>query len=161
MIRELLNKSALAFLAMGLLSMAGAMHAQENTAEADRIVGTWLTANAKAHIEVYKCGEKYCGRISWMKEPDENGKPKVDKKNPDEKLRNQSLLGLRLMREFKYDGDNEWVGGKVYDAESGEDYSGKLTLKDDNTMDLRGYVLIPLFGRSETWTRVVTESKGK
>jgi len=152
--RRLLNKTALVIMVLSLVFAGGAMFAQENTAEADRIVGTWLTANAKAHIEVYKCGEEYCGKISWMKEPDEDGKPKLDKKNPDEKLRNQSLLGLRLMREFKYDGDNEWVGGKVYDPESGEDYSGKLTLKDHNTMELRGYVLIPLFGRSETWTRV-------
>jgi uncharacterized protein (DUF2147 family) len=47
------------------------------------------------------------------------------------------------------------VGGRVYDPESGKDYKGKLHLVDEKTLDLRGYVLIPLFGRTETWTRVL------
>ena len=55
---------------------------------------------------------------------------------------------------FVYDGDDVWVDGRVYDPEGGDEYRGKLRLVDNNTMDLRGYVMIPLFGRTETWTRV-------
>jgi uncharacterized protein (DUF2147 family) len=63
------------------------------------------------------------------------------------------LLGLEILRGFAYDGDNLWKGGKIYDPKSGNDYSAKMTLVDEHTMELRGYVLIPLLGRTETWTR--------
>jgi uncharacterized protein (DUF2147 family) len=68
-------------------------------------------------------------------------------------LREQPVLGLRIISDFNYDGEGVWSGGTVYDPESGNDYRGKMTLADDRTLELRGYVLIPLFGRSETWTR--------
>lgn len=91
----------------------------------------------------------------WLKEPLKDGKPAVDDKNPDETKRARPVLGLVIVRDFVYDGDNVWTDGKVYDPESGNDYSGKMTLEDPSTLTLRGYVLIPLFGRSETWSRWV------
>lgn len=44
-------------------------------------------------------------------------------------------------------------GGKVYDPESGNEYKAKMTLVDNKTLKLRGYILIPLLGRTEVWTR--------
>jgi uncharacterized protein (DUF2147 family) len=142
-------------LTMALLSLAlaGAVYAQPARSDSDRVVGVWLTADGKAHIEIFKRDDMYCGKIVWLREPLKEGKPAVDDKNPDEKLRDRPVFGLQLLRGFKFDGENVWTGGKVYDPDSGNDYSGKLTLVDENTMDLRGYVLIPLFGRSERWTR--------
>ncbi len=135
------------------VGFAGAA-AQEPVAESDRILGTWLTADGKAHIEILRKGETFTGRIVWLKEPEKNGRPAVDDKNPDEALRTRLILGLELMYGFVYDGDDEWVGGRVYDPEGGDEYRGKLYLEDHETMELRGYVMIPLFGRSETWKRV-------
>lgn len=123
---------------------------------AEEILGTWLTADGKAHIEIFQCGDRYCGKIVWLSEPLENGLPKRDKENPDEALRDRPILGLVLMRDFSFEGDATWVGGKVYDPESGDEYQGKMTLQDGRTLELRGYVLLPLFGRTEMWTRVVT-----
>ncbi len=120
---------------------------------ADAILGEWLTADGKAKVLIYQCEKLYCGKIVWLKEPVKNGKEAVDDKNPDEKLRAQPVLGLVIVRGFEFDGDNEWTGGKVYDPESGNTYSGKMALLEDGTLKLRGYVLIPLFGRSEVWTR--------
>ena len=119
------------------------------------ILGVWLTTDGKAHIEIFQCGEQYCGKIVWLSEPLEDGQPKRDKENPDDTLRNRPILGLVLMRDFTYEGDATWSGGTVYDPESGDEYRGKMTLQDAKTLDLRGYVLLPLFGRTETWTRVV------
>ncbi len=147
--RSLLLVSTLVFLCA---LFGGTVQAQDSTA-AKKILGEWLTAEGTSKIEIYKEGEEYSGRISWLKEPDKDGKPKVDENNPDTKLRSRPLLGLTILRGFAFDGEDQWKGGKIYDPKSGNDYSAKMTLVDDHTLDLRGYVLMPLFGRTETWTR--------
>lgn len=141
-----------------MLALAGPP-ADDPAVEATSILGTWLTKDGKAHVEIYQCGDLYCGKIVWLSEPIENGQPKRDKENPDEALRFRPLIGLVLVRDFSYEGDATWSGGRVYDPESGDEYQGKMTLQDLMTLDLRGYVLLPLFGRTETWTRVVTAPK--
>ncbi len=139
-----------------LLAVVGPMtaNAQEQDSVAmGKILGEWLTAEGTSKIEIYKEGNEFLGRISWLKEPERDGKPRVDDKNPDAAQRNRPLMGLMILRGFSYDGDNEWTGGKIYDPKSGNDYSAKMELIDDHTLHLRGYVLVPLFGRTETWTR--------
>jgi len=129
----------------------------EGVSGQNRITGTWITAEGKAHVTITKCGEAYCGSITWLKEPVKNGKPVLDDKNPDEQLRSRPILGMQFMRGFLYDGEGEWTGGRVYDAESGDEYRAKLKLVDQDTMELRGYIMIPLFGRTETWKRLESE----
>ena len=111
------------------------------------------TVEGKARVRIEECGQRICGTIVWLKEPVKDGAPVADDKNPDESLRGQPVLGLCIVRNFEYDGDGEWSGGTVYDPESGNDYKGKMRLTEDGMLELRGYVLIPLFGRSETWVR--------
>ncbi len=53
-------------------------YAQKNGADA--ALGTWVTGTGKGHVQLYKQGNKYYGKIVWLQEPnDEQGKPKVDK----------------------------------------------------------------------------------
>jgi uncharacterized protein (DUF2147 family) len=59
-----------------------------------------------------------------------------------------------ILTAFKFDGDGEWKGGDIYDPESGKTYSSYMYLKDRNTLKVRGYVGVSLFGRTETWTRI-------
>ncbi|MGB5872963.1 MAG: DUF2147 domain-containing protein [Bacteroidota bacterium] len=133
-------------------SLSPGLSDQDTAPEADAAVGTWLTVEGKAIVEIFKCEETYCGRIVWLRDPLKEGKPVVDDKNPDEKLRARPVLGMMLLWEFVYDEDNVWTGGTIYDPESGDEYSARMTLVGDAELELRGYVLIPLFGRTETWT---------
>ena len=120
----------------------------------DDIIGKWLTNGKEpAKIQIYKSGEKYYGKIVWLKNPTDNGKPKVDANNPDKGKCNQPIIGLIILKGFKFDGDDEWGDGDIYDPESGKTYSCYLSLKDINTLRVRGYVGISLFGRTETWTK--------
>lgn len=122
--------------------------------KADDIIGNWLTTGKEpAKIQIYKSGEKFYGKIIWLKTPTANGKPKVDSNNPDKVKRNSPVIGLVILIGFKFDGDNEWESGDIYDPESGKTYSSYLTLKDKNTLKVRGYIGISLFGRTEIWTR--------
>jgi uncharacterized protein (DUF2147 family) len=123
------------------------------TDPADGILGQWLTADGKAKVDIYRCDSLYCGKIVWLKEPLKNGKEAVDDKNPDPALQDRPVAGLVILWGFSFDGEDEWTGGKVYDPESGDTYSGKMRLNDPQNLRLRGYVLIPLLGRTEIWTR--------
>lgn len=122
--------------------------------DADEAAGLWRTVEGKAVVEIYRCGEELCGRIVWLMEPIKDGNPVRDDKNPSDSLRTRLVLGLTIMEGFVYDDEREWTGGTIYDPESGDTYSAKMYLKDEQTLELRGYVLIPLFGRSELWTRL-------
>ena len=119
------------------------------------IVGVWETGNGKARVKIDKVGDYYFGRIVWLKEPlNAEGKPKVDKNNKDVNKRNTPILGLRLVGGFKWEGENRWEGGTIYDPETGNEYKCNITLVDRNTMNIRGYIGISMFGRTDTWKRV-------
>jgi uncharacterized protein (DUF2147 family) len=122
-------------------------------AQADKILGTWLSADKKAHIEMYKSNNIYYGKISWLSQPNDptTGKPQLDTKNQDASKRSQSVLGSILFSDFKYD-DGEYTGGKIYDIRDGKTYAGKLWLNDDGTLSMRGY--IGFLYSTETWTRL-------
>lgn len=122
--------------------------------KATDVTGTWLTpGDNSAKIEIYKAGEKFYGKIVFMKNPNINGKPKLDFNNPNSSKRNVPRLGLEIMKGFTFNGSDEWKGGNIYDPESGKTYSGYMYLKDRNTLKLRGYVGFSFLGRTETWTR--------
>lgn len=120
---------------------------------ADDIVGFWLTKEKRAVIEVYKNGNKYEGKLVWLIDL-HTGKRKeiLDDKNPDEKLQKRKLLGLINLSGFKFE-DNEWVDGNIYDPKKGKTYSAKMKLENKNELHLRGYIGVPMFGRTSVWTR--------
>ncbi|MEC8610419.1 MAG: DUF2147 domain-containing protein [Bacteroidota bacterium] len=124
-------------------------------AQTDALVGKWYNNEKDAVISISKTEKNtFDGHIIWMKFPnDENGKPKVDNLNPKKSLQTRPRLGLKIMYDFKFDADNKWTEGQIYDPKSGNTYNGSITLSSTNTLDLRGYVGLPIFGRTSTWTR--------
>lgn len=114
----------------------------------DVILGEWLSQEKDGKISIYKQGDKYYGKISWGKTPG-----RKDTNNPDAKLKNRDLIGLVILQDFKYTG-SAWENGKIYDPNSGKTYDCILKVKDNNkVLDIRGYVGVPMFGRTATWTR--------
>ncbi|MDP6689178.1 MAG: DUF2147 domain-containing protein, partial [Alphaproteobacteria bacterium] len=49
---------------------------------------------------------------------------------------------------------NVWNDGTIYNPEDGEIYSCTMTLVDGRTLKVRGDVGLPLFGKTQVWTRV-------
>ncbi len=121
---------------------------------ADAITGFWLNEEKDARIQVYRNGDKFNGKIVWIANQFEaDGKtPRKDNKNTDPSLRSRGILNLVILTGFEYD-DGEWEDGKIYDPKSGKTYSSKMKLKG-NTLEIRGYVGVSMFGRTTVWTRV-------
>ncbi|QCR24915.1 DUF2147 domain-containing protein [Pontibacter sp. SGAir0037] len=117
-------------------------------------IGVWTNEEGKANFEIYQCGDKLCGKIVSLKEPNRNGKPKTDINNPDAKLRSQPLQGLVFLKGFEFKGDNKWDNGTIYDPESGKTYSCYMKMKNNKQMEVKGYIGISLIGRSQNWTRI-------
>lgn len=128
---------------------------------ADRLLGVWEPSNGKARVKVEKIGSKYFGKIVWLKEPEdpETGKAKVDKNNPDPALQNAPLRGYRLLKDFTYKGEDEWHEGTIYDPENGSTYDCTIKMTDENTLDIRGYIGISAFGRTDVWKRLQMPKK--
>ncbi len=131
-------------------------------AHGDDILGLWQNEERDAIIEIYQCGEKYCGKIVWMKAPvypaDDSrgraGQPRLDDNNPDPRLRNRPIAGLQIVDGFIFDGKNEWKQGTVYDPKNGKTYKGKMSLASRDELHMRGYVLFSFIGRTTTWSRL-------
>lgn len=129
--------------------------------ESDAILGLWKTPEEKSRVEIFKCGERYCGRIVSLKEPtypaDDPkgmaGQVKVDRNNPEAALQTRPIIGLQLMEGFTYSGSNLWENGTIYDPENGKSYQCKMTLVAPDRLEVRGFIGISLFGRTSLWTR--------
>jgi uncharacterized protein (DUF2147 family) len=124
--------------------------------DAEDIVGVWEPGHGKAKVKINKIDDKFYGKIVWLKEPIDpsTGEAKLDKNNPDESMQNVPLRGYRILKDFQYQGDGVWEEGTIYDPESGTTYSCVITMKDENTLDIRGYVGVKTFGRTDTWRRL-------
>jgi uncharacterized protein (DUF2147 family) len=126
--------------------------------DADKVRGYWLTEKGTSQIWIYRAKNgDYYGKIVWLEEPNENGAPKKDKENPDEKLRDKTLLDLLILKGFEFDEkDKEWENGTIYDPENGKTYDCYMWFEDGNYNELKikGFVMgMRFMGRETTWTR--------
>ncbi len=142
----------LIILAMLLLVPVIALHGQ-----ADSITGVWLTEDGDSRVEVYKNPDgTFSGKVIWLEEPlNDEGKPKVDDKNPDAAMHNVPIIGLEVLQGFTYNrSKEEWAGGTIYDPKNGRTYNAYLRLDGENTLRMRGFVYgMRFLGRSSYWTR--------
>ena len=118
----------------------------------DSIVGKWYNTEKDAQVEIYKEGSKFFGKIVWLQDPTENGKPKVDRNNGDISKRERPIMGMKLLNNFEHKGSN-WENGTIYDPKNGKTYSCIIKKKDNKTLEVRGFVGISLIGRTVEWTK--------
>ena len=132
--------------AVGLLLAAPSVLAEE-------ILGLWDAG--ESHVEIYACGDRLCGRIAELDEPlDEDGNEKLDKNNPEPALQSRPLLGMDLIAGFARAGKRKWEDGTIYDPRDGKTYKCVIKLQRDGTLKVRGYVGVPLLGKTVEWTPI-------
>lgn len=120
-------------------------------ADESDIEGRWLSGDRSGWIEIRLLAGKPVGVAAGATNAEERAR--LDDHNPDPALRSRALLGITILRGFEYAGDQVWKGGTIYDPNSGNTYRSSMTLLDRNTLKVRGYIGLAMFGRSDTWTR--------
>lgn len=126
-----------------------------NSAHADEleslIIGKWHTPNKDGIIQITQQDNKnYSGTIIGGK-----GDPKrKDNLNPDTALKERLLVGTTILQNLHYAGQGKWHEGTIYDPNNGKTYSCRVELKDSQTLQIRGFIGVSLFGRTDTWTRI-------
>ncbi|MEM9385773.1 MAG: DUF2147 domain-containing protein [Pseudomonadota bacterium] len=121
----------------------------------ERILGVWLNEDGDGWIRIVRSGDEYFGVIIGA--PAGLRPDALDVNNPDPALRTRPLLDLRLIYGYRFKG-KRWVGGRIYDPDLGKEYKSRLQLLDRRTLEVRGYVGAPMFGRTQRWTRVAEPS---
>lgn len=101
--------------------------------------GIWKLNSGKVTVRIMPCGPSLCGAIVGLAKPlDKKGRPKVDKENPNESLRQRPLIGLTVLANMKPDGENRWRG-TIYNADDGRTYSSYMKISGNN-MKVKGCV---------------------
>ena len=118
-------------------------------AQTSPFLGDWQVPSGTI-VRIDPCPSGLCMRIVFIS-------PKADATtdihNPDASLRGKSLCNLEIGSRFHASDATHASGGTIYDPKSGNTYRGQMVV-DGDTMRLRGYVGISLFGRTEIWHRV-------
>jgi uncharacterized protein (DUF2147 family) len=136
--------------------LAGTIACVASLAFAQSPVGLWrtiddATGKEKANVRITESGGVFTGKIEKLLDPAKQ-ESKCDECTDGRK--GQPVLGLTIIRNIKK-GESHWEGGDILDAANGKVYRARLTLSEDNKkLDVKGYIGAPLFGRTQTWTRV-------
>ena len=139
--------------AAALTLFAGAALAQATP------VGVWKTIDDKtkterAQIRIVEVDGVLSGRIERLLAPDAKQDAVCDKCSDDRK--DKPIVGMEILRGVKKaDGEDRWDGGTILDAGEGKVYKVRLTPADGGKkLDVRGYVGMPMLGRTQTWIRI-------
>lgn len=72
-------------------------------------------------------------------------------------LHNKPIVGMTVVTDMSQEKDSatRWSGGQILDPHNGKTYRCSMQLMDGaQSLSVRGYIGISLFGRSQTWHRV-------
>lgn len=140
-----------ALLAAAMLTMAPAF------ADNSSPVGLWkniddVSGKPAALIRITEANGVLQGKIEQLfREPNEDPSPKCDK--CDDARKGQPVLGMTILSGLKKDGD-EYNGGEILDPNNGKVYKSKMHLTDGGKkLSVRGYIGVPMLGRSQVWIR--------
>lgn len=69
---------------------------------------------------------------------------------------NKPIVGMTILYDLKPSQEKDWwEAGQILDPKNGKLYHCTVRLLDNgNKLQVRGYIGLPLFGRSQTWIRV-------
>lgn len=117
--------------------------------------GTWNTISDKdgkptAVVEIRQVDNELSGVVRELLVAADPGDSVCSKCSDSRHM--QRIVGMEILSHMKAVGDH-WRG-EILDPENGKTYRATLTLADSGRkLIVRGYIGVPLFGRSQTWLR--------
>jgi uncharacterized protein (DUF2147 family) len=147
------GKNMIRILMLALLILpVTAVNAAETTP-----VGLWKTIDdssgqVKGLVRIREANGRFEGKIEKIfPKPGDDPAPKCDK--CDGKRKNQPVLGMTILWGLAKQTD-DYQGGEILDPENGKVYRAKMTLLDGGKkLEVRGFIGVSLFGRSQIWLR--------
>ena len=116
--------------------------------------GVWLDDTGDGAIEIMPCGERLCGRIVWLKAPnDKTGRPLTDGYNPEATKRKRPICGLPVIGDLKRQTNGAWDAGWIYDPKEGKSYDVELKLRSSDRLQVTGYLGTKFFSETFIWNR--------
>ena len=144
-----MKKAAVAF----VLATASLVAMAQNTP-----VGLWRTIDddgktEKSTVRITSANGVLTGKVEHITDP-AKANEKCAKCEDDRK--DQPIVGMVIISGAKQDAEetDKWTGGMILDPKNGKVYKSKVTLRDGGKkLDVRGYIGVPMFGRSQVWLR--------
>lgn len=134
-------------LLLTLLVVGGSMNSAV-AQDANSIVGTYLTEGGRGKVKIVKEGNKYVGTLIWTAKTGA-----TDEKNPNKAEHTKPLVGKKILNGLVFDNKKTWEKGTIYDPQSGNTYSCKITQQSDGSLKVRGFLGVSLLGRTSIWTK--------
>ena len=133
------------------LAAGAAAQAQQTPAGLWRTISD-VTGKQKSLVRITENNGEFSGKIEKLfREPGEEPNPLCDKCEGD--LKGKPALGMVILTGIKKDGA-DYGGGKILDPNDGKVYNSKLTLiEGGKKMNMRGYIGMPMLGRTQVWIR--------
>lgn len=133
--------ACLAGLMIGLT--AGPVRADGPAEAVAPLLGQWLTRDRDGVFQLDRCGTSLCGRLVGMRY---TGSMPLD-------VWKRPQCEMSLLSSFHPGDEAGHWDGKILDPDNGRFYQATIWSPEADVLKLRGYVLMPMFGETQTWSR--------
>ena len=104
-------------------------------------------------MQLAPCGPAICGTVVKVLANRSMSGPGAEMVPADPR----PAMGMKLLTDFKPSGEGEWKG-QIYNRENGKTYSALMTHPAPDQLVIRGYVGLPLFGKTQVWRRSTSDA---
>jgi uncharacterized protein (DUF2147 family) len=143
-------------LLIAALATAAALTSLNILAQDASPVGLWKTIDdhtgkPEALIRITENNGELRGKIEKLFLDIGEKNPKCDKCEGAQK--DQPIIGMTILSGMKQEG-TEYGDGQILDPANGKMYKSRMSLADNGKkLNVRGYIGIPMLGRTQTWLR--------
>lgn len=133
-----------------------AASAPQQASPANNPVGDWYTIHDETHratsvVRIAWEGETLVGRVLQVLASTRGPNPLCDKCSGER--HDKPVIGMDILWGLRGK-DGAYDGGYVLDPSKGKEYRARIRMRGANTLELRGYLGIAAFGRTQVWQRV-------
>lgn len=109
------------------------------------LTGYWLSQDHDGVFKIDRCGQNLCGHLIGLR---------YDGTNVPHGHDGKSECGLLMLTNFRPMDDEKgrWAG-HILDPDTGHLYDSQIWSNQPDVLKLRGYIGLPIFGETQTWTR--------
>ena len=122
--------------------------------EAQSPVGVWKQISHKkdtvtSHVKIYEKDGKLFGKVLRLTPAAE---VRVCDRCDGDRA-GEPVEGMQILWDMEPE-EGQWVNGKILAPKTGREYHCIIKMKDEDTLEVRGHLGIPVLGKSQEWIRL-------